>query len=154
MNLTKTSALLALLQLLTVTVTVTIIVIVITIFILFRLLIFVLFLHIYHLLICTRLIATSFGEENPLSALHLYCPKSALLSSFILTELMLLVSCFSCEPSGLVHVILGTGTPSASHVSVMVWPIHEELSGEKAALLISALSVEAVKTKNVTIYLV
>ena len=74
----------------------------------------------FDLRICTRVIATSSGGENPLSALQLYCPKSALFSSFTLTVLVLLVSCFSCEPSGLVNVIFGTGTPSVSHVNVIV----------------------------------
>ena len=95
-----------------------------------------------NLLICTRLIIKTSDGRNPLSALHLYSPKSASLFSSTLTVLVLLVSCFRCEPSGLVHVIVRTGTPSATHFSSTVWPIHEELLVEEAALSICALSVD------------
>ena len=95
-----------------------------------------------NLLICTRLIIKTSDGENPLAALHLYCPKCALFFSSTLTVLVLLVSCFSGKSPGLVHVIFGTGTPSATHFSSTVWPIHEELSVEEAALSICALSVD------------
>ena len=101
-----------------------------------------------NLLICRRLMIKTSAGAILLTALHLYCPKSASLFSSTLTLLVLLVSCFSCEPPGLVHVITGTGTPSATHFSSTVWPIHEELSVEEVALSICALSVDYWKQRT------
>ena len=97
------------------------------------------------LLAAARLIVKTSGRSNPLSALHLYWPKSALLFSSTLTLLVLRDSCFIWEPSGLIHVIFGRGTPSVTHTSSTVWPIHEKPSVEELALSICALSVFTAK---------
>ena len=68
-------------------------------------------------------ISLSTVAPKPLSALHLYSPKSSLLFISTNTTLSKAVFVTSSLPSGRYHVTFGVGSPSDTHVNSTFPPI-------------------------------